>query len=27
LFIYSTQQPLSDALAKLGQLVKDNVYV
>jgi hypothetical protein len=27
LFIYSTQQPLSDALTKLGQLVKDNVYV
>jgi hypothetical protein len=27
LFIYSTQQPLSDALIKLGKLVKDNVYV
>jgi hypothetical protein len=27
LFIYSTQQPLSDVLVKLGKLVKDNVYV
>jgi hypothetical protein len=27
LFIYSTQQPLSDALVKLGKLVRDNVYV
>jgi hypothetical protein len=27
LFIYSTLQPLSDALLKLGKLVKDNVYV
>jgi hypothetical protein len=27
LIIYSTQQPLSDALAKLGKLVKDNVYI
>jgi hypothetical protein len=27
LLIYSTQQPLSDALAKLGKLVKDNVYI
>ena len=27
LLIYSTQQPLSDALVKLGKLVKDNVYV
>ena len=27
LLIYSTQQPLSDALIKLGKLVKDNVYV
>jgi hypothetical protein len=27
LFIYSTEQPLSDALVKLGKLVKDNVYV
>lgn len=27
LLIYSTQQPLSDVLVKLGKLVKDNVYV
>jgi hypothetical protein len=27
LLIYSTQQPLSDALDKLGKLVKDNVYI
>ena len=27
LLIYSTQQPLSDALVKLGKLVKDNVYI
>jgi hypothetical protein len=27
LIIYSTQQPLSDALSKLGKLVKDNVYI
>ena len=27
LLIYGTQQPLSDALVKLGKLVKDNVYV
>ncbi|MFY9964982.1 MAG: hypothetical protein WBL44_07745 [Nitrososphaeraceae archaeon] len=27
LFIYSTQQPLSDALVKLGKLVEDNVYI
>ncbi|HZD34301.1 MAG TPA: hypothetical protein VE130_03765 [Nitrososphaeraceae archaeon] len=27
LFIYSTQQPLMDALEKLGKLVKDNVYI
>jgi len=27
LLIYSTKQPLSDALAKLGKLVKDNVYI
>jgi hypothetical protein len=27
LLIYSTQQPLSEALAKLGKLVKDNVYI
>ena len=27
LFIYSTKQPLSDALVKLGKLVKDNVYI
>jgi hypothetical protein len=27
LFIYGTQQPLSDALVKLGMLVKDNVYI
>jgi len=26
LLIYSTQQTLSDALDKLGKLVKDNVY-
>lgn len=27
LLIYSTQQPLSDAIKKLGKLVKDNVYI
>jgi hypothetical protein len=27
LLIYSTQQPLSDALVKLEKLVKDNVYI
>ncbi|MFZ0556189.1 MAG: hypothetical protein WAM26_12935 [Nitrososphaeraceae archaeon] len=27
LLIYGTQQPLSDALEKLGKLVKDNVYI
>jgi hypothetical protein len=27
LLIYSTQQPLSDAIEKLGKLVKDNVYI
>jgi len=27
LLIYSTQQPLSEALDKLGKLVKDNVYI
>ena len=27
LFLYGTEQPLSDALVKLGKLVKDNVYV
>jgi len=27
LLIYSTQQPLSDAIDKLGKLVKDNVYI
>jgi len=27
LFIYSTQQPLTAALEKLGNLVKDNVYI
>ena len=27
LFIYSTQQPLMEALEKLGKLVKDNVYI
>jgi hypothetical protein len=27
LFIYSTQQPLSNAIVKLGKLVKDNVHV
>jgi hypothetical protein len=27
LIIYSTQQSLSDALSKLGKLVKDNVYI
>ena len=27
LLIYSTQQPLSVALDKLGKLVKDNVYI
>jgi hypothetical protein len=27
LLIYSTQQPLSEALSKLGELVKDNVYI
>jgi hypothetical protein len=27
LFIYSTRQPLPDALVKLGKLVRDNVYV
>jgi hypothetical protein len=27
LFIYSTQQPLTTALEKLGNLVKDNVYI
>lgn len=27
LLIYSTQQPLLDALDKLGKLVKDNVYI
>ena len=25
--IYSTEEPISDALAKLGKLVKDNVYI
>jgi hypothetical protein len=27
LLIYGTQQPLSDAIEKLGKLVKDNVYI
>src|ERR671918_2843474 len=27
LLIYSTQQPLSEALPKLGKLVRDNVYI
>jgi len=27
LFIFSTQQPLTSALEKLGKLVKDNVYI
>ena len=27
LFIYSTQQPLTAVLEKLGKLVKDNVYI
>jgi hypothetical protein len=27
LLIYSTQQPLSEALVKLGKLVTDNVYI
>jgi hypothetical protein len=27
LLIYSTEQPLSEALSKLGNLVKDNVYI
>jgi hypothetical protein len=27
LLIYSTEQPLSEALSRLGKLVKDNVYI
>jgi hypothetical protein len=27
LIIYGTQQPLPDAIEKLGKLVKDNVYI